>query len=79
MMPGMQHCGGGEGPNSFDPMTALEQWVENGKAPDQIIASHRQRDGTVDRTRPLCPYPKVAKYQGSGSIDDAASFVCGTE
>ncbi len=79
MMPGMQHCGGGEGPNSFDPMAALEQWVENGKAPDQIIASHRQRDGTVDRTRPLCPYPKVAKYKGSGSIDDAASFVCGTE
>src|SRR5438128_3585748 len=79
MMPGMQHCGGGEGPNSFDPMTALEQWVENGKAPNQIIASHRQRDGTVDRTRHLWPHTSAAKYIGSGSIDDAASFVCGTE
>ena len=76
MMPGMQHCGGGEGPNSFDPMTALEQWVEQGKVPDQIIASHRSRNGAVDRTRPLCPYPQVAKYKGSGNIDDAANFVC---
>jgi feruloyl esterase len=76
MMPGMQHCQGGEGPNSFDAMAALEQWVEKGKAPDQIVASHRLRDGTVDRTRPLCPYPQVAKYKGSGSINEAANFVC---
>jgi feruloyl esterase len=76
MMPGMQHCQGGEGPNSFDPVTALEQWVEKGRVPDRIVASHRLRDGTVDRTRPLCPYPQVAKYKGTGSIDDAANFLC---
>ncbi len=75
LAPGMGHCGGGEGPNVFDKMTALEQWVEQGKAPDQIIASHATA-GKVDRTRPLCPYPQVAKYKGTGSIDDAASFVC---
>jgi feruloyl esterase len=75
MAPGMAHCGGGEGPNDFDELTALEQWVENGKAPDMIPASHT-RDGKVDRTRPLCAYPQVASYKGSGSIDDAANFVC---
>ena len=79
MMPGMQHCQGGEGPNSFDPMTALEQWVEKSKAPDKIVASHRLLNGTVDRTRPLCPYPQVAKYKGSGSIDDATNFVCAAQ
>jgi feruloyl esterase len=71
----MGHCGGGEGPNVFDKMGALEQWVEHAQPPDKIIASHRT-DGKVDRTRPLCPYPQVAKYRGSGSIDDAANFVC---
>ena len=76
MAPGMNHCGGGEGPNSFDAVTAVEQWVERGKAPDQLIASHRGADGKVDRTRPLCPYPQIAKYKGSGSSDDAANFVC---
>src|SRR5262245_6488142 len=75
MVPGMAHCGGGEGPNSFDTLTALEQWVEQKKAPDQIVAS-RIRDGKVDRTRPLCPYPQVATYKGSGSTDDGANFVC---
>jgi feruloyl esterase len=49
--------------------------VEQSKAPDQIIASH-SKDGTVDRTRPLCPYPQIATYKGSGSIDEASSFVC---
>jgi len=73
--PGMAHCGGGEGPNVFDKMSALEQWVEHGKAPDQIIASH-STGGKVDRTRPLCPYPQVAKYKGSGSIDEASNFAC---
>jgi feruloyl esterase len=71
----MLHCSGGDGPNTFDTVTALEQWVENGKAPDRIIASH-STDGKVDRTRPLCPYPQVARYSGNGSIDDAANFVC---
>ncbi|PYR63829.1 MAG: tannase/feruloyl esterase family alpha/beta hydrolase, partial [Acidobacteria bacterium] len=61
MAPGMGHCGGGDGPNTFDMVGALEQWVEQGKAPDQILASH-STGGAVDRTRPLCPYPQVAVY-----------------
>ena len=75
MEPGMGHCRGGEGPNTFDTVTALEQWVEQKKAPDQMIASH-STNGKVDRTRPLCPYPQIATYKGSGSIDDAANFQC---
>jgi len=75
LAPGMNHCGGGPGPNSLDSLGALEKWVEHGEAPDQIVASHLT-DRKVDRTRPLCPYPQVAKYKGSGSIDDAANFVC---
>ncbi len=75
MAPGMEHCRGGDGPNQFDVVSAMEQWVEKGKAPEQIIASHGTA-GKVDRTRPLCPYPKVAKYKGTGSIDEAANFVC---
>ncbi|MCY4077347.1 MAG: tannase/feruloyl esterase family alpha/beta hydrolase, partial [Acidobacteria bacterium] len=75
MAPGMGHCGGGAGPSRFDMLAALEQWVEQGEAPDRIIAS-RVRDGEVDRTRPLCPYPEQAVYSGTGSTDDAASFVC---
>jgi feruloyl esterase len=75
MAPGMGHCGGGEGPNTFDTVAALEQWVEQGKAPDRIVAS-RVTNGKVERTRPLCPYPQGAVYAGSGSTDDAANFVC---
>ena len=75
MAPGMAHCGGGEGTSSFDMLSVLEQWVESGSAPDSVEAS-RVMDGRVDRTRPLCAYPKVAKYNGSGSIDDAANFSC---
>jgi feruloyl esterase len=75
MAPGMGHCRGGEGPNVFDPVAALEQWVEQKKAPEQIVASH-VTNGTVDRTRPLCPYPRVATYKGTGSIDEAANFSC---
>jgi feruloyl esterase len=75
MAPGMGHCRGGEGPNVFDPVAALEQWVEQKKAPEQIVASHLT-NGTVDRTRPLCPYPQVATYKGTGSIDEAANFSC---
>jgi len=73
--PGMGHCAGGEGPNAFDKIGTLEQWVELKKAPDVIVASHIT-NGAVDRTRPLCPYPQVAKYKGTGSIDEAANFVC---
>ena len=75
MAPGMGHCGGGNGPNSFDMVTALEQWVESGQAPDRIVASRSTR-GVVDRTRPLCPFPQVAVHTGSGSTDEAANFVC---
>jgi Tannase and feruloyl esterase len=75
MVPGMGHCRGGEGPNAFDAVAALEQWVEQKKAPDQIVASHLT-NGAVDRTRPLCPYPQVARYSGSGNPDDAANFSC---
>jgi feruloyl esterase len=75
LAPGMGHCRGGEGPNAFDAVGALERWVEKNEAPDAMIASHFA-EGKVDRTRPLCPYPQVAKYKGAGSIDEAASFAC---
>lgn len=75
MLPGMGHCGGGEGPNTFDAMGALAQWFEKGQAPNQIVASHSS-NGVVDRTRPVCAYPQVAAYVGSGSIDEAANFIC---
>jgi feruloyl esterase len=75
--PGMGHCAGGPGPNTFDALTALENWVEKGVAPDTLLATHSTA-GKVDRTRPLCPYPQVARYKGTGSIDEAANFSCGT-
>ena len=75
MVPGMGHCGGGEGPNTFDMLGVLDQWVQSGKAPDRVLAS-KLKDGVVERTRPLCPYPQIATYKGSGSTDDAANFVC---
>ena len=77
MAPGMAHCGGGPGPSTFDMQAALEQWVEHGTAPDRVIAT-RSLNGIVDRTRPLCPYPQLASYKGSGDTNDAASFVCKT-
>ena len=76
MVPGMGHCGNGPGPDHFNMLTALEQWVEHGKAPDSIPASH-ETAGKVDRTRILCPYPMVAKYDGKGPKDQASSFTCG--
>lgn len=75
MAPGMHHCGGGPGPNTFDMLPVLEDWVERGVAPTRVVASH-VTGGLVDRTRPLCPHPQRARYTGRGSIDDAASFVC---
>lgn len=75
MLPGMGHCGGGPGPSVFDLLTPLENWVENGVAPDNIVASRFAADGTVDRTRPVFPYPMVARYDGTGSTDDAANFI----
>jgi len=90
LAPGMAHCGGGPGPDDFGQGTvapdapqhsvsnALEQWVEKGAAPNQIIATKYKPGNprSVVRTRPLCPYPQVAQYHGSGSTDDAASFAC---
>jgi feruloyl esterase len=75
MAPGMNHCRGGDGPNTFDMLSALEQWREHGKAPDAILASH-STDGKVDRTRPLCPYPEISHYKGAGSTNEAANFSC---
>lgn len=77
LAPGMAHCAGGIGPDRFDTLSALENWVEKGHAPDRIIAS--QYDGeTLQRSRPLCPYPEVAIYNGTGSTDAAETFNCGT-
>ncbi len=76
MAPGMGHCGGGEGPNTFDMVTALERWVEAGMAPEQIMATITRPTAVLDRSRPLCPYPTVAVYKGTGSTDDAANFAC---
>ena len=75
MVPGMGHCGGGDGPNTFDMMPALEQWVEQGQAPTRVVASH-STSGKLDRTRPLCAYPQVARHTGQGSTDAAENFVC---
>jgi feruloyl esterase len=75
MVPGMGHCAGGDGPSTFDMVSALDRWVTTNKPPDRIIAS-KVATGTTVRTRPLCPYPQVATYRGSGSTDDAASFSC---
>ena len=75
MIPGMDHCEGGPGPNMFDAFTPLTKWVEQGQAPERIVASH-YTNGKVDRTRPLCPYPRTSQYTGQGSTDDAANFVC---
>lgn len=75
MVPGMFHCRGGVGVSTFDAFTPLVEWVEKGIAPQSIVGS-RIVDGKVVRTRPLCAYPAVAKYKGSGSKDEAASFEC---
>jgi Tannase and feruloyl esterase len=90
--PGMQHCLLGPGPNMFgqfgvpmgdadhDVTAALERWVEQGVAPDKIIAAKWKTDfnpaSGAARTRPLCAYPRVAQYKGTGSLDDAANFIC---
>ena len=75
MVPGMQQCSGGAGTDQFNKMAVLERWREDGIAPAQIPAAH-VTNGQVDMTRPLCPYPQVAVYKGSGSTNDAANFSC---
>jgi hypothetical protein len=92
MVPGMQHCFSGPGPNSFGQLgrstakgpeygvfSALEQWVEEGTAPDEIIATKYVDDDPargVQMARPLCPYPQITKYKGGGDSNDSANFVC---
>lgn len=90
MVPGMGHCGGGPGATNFtfamntdadhDAVLAIERWVEQGKAPERIVATRYKKDRTPDSgvamTRPLCAWPKVPSYSGKGSTDDAANFVC---
>ena len=75
MVPGMAHCSGGPGPDQFDALGALERWVEEGIAPERIIAS-KVADDEVVRTRPLCVHPKIARWDGVGDTDDASSFSC---
>ena len=75
MVPGMFHCSGGVGTSTFDMLTPLIKWTEQGTAPDRILSS-RIVKGKPVRTRPLCPYPQVAKYKGTGSIDEAVNFTC---
>lgn len=79
MAPGMAHCSGGEGPDSFDTISLMEKWVEQGNAPAQIVATQHDAAGQTDRTRPLCPYPQVVRYNGTGSIDEASNFSCGLQ
>jgi feruloyl esterase len=75
MVPGMLHCGDGPGPSVFDTTGPLTQWVEQGTAPESIKAT-KVTNGKAVRSRPLCVYPAAAKYKGTGSMDDAASFAC---
>ena len=77
-VPGMGHCFGGAGCDTFDKLGAIDAWVDQGQVPERIVASKVQ-DGNVIRTRPLCAYPRVGRYEGSGSMDDAKSFTCMAE
>jgi feruloyl esterase len=78
----MSHCGGGPATDRFDLFNALVDWVEHGRAPRDVTASVRAenaalpRDWSPTRTRPLCDWPKVARYRGTGNLESAASFVC---
>jgi feruloyl esterase len=71
----MNHCGGGDGPNQFSYVAALERWRESSKAPDQLVGFH-VTNNRVTMSRPVCKYPQVATYTGTGSTNDAANFVC---
>jgi len=71
MAPGMGHCGGGPGVNTFDSIGTLESWVEKGVAPNQMLGK-----GAEGLTRPLCPHPQYAEYKGTGDLKDAASWAC---
>jgi len=75
-VPGMAHCGGGPATDRYDCLAAVMEWVERGVAPERIVARAGETTPWPGRTRPLCPYPAVARYAGTGSIEDAGSFVC---
>jgi hypothetical protein len=76
LAPGVGHCGGGAGPSPYGQLDALLSWVESSQAPDTLTAARRDQSGAITRSRPLCQFPLVAKYKGTGSTDDAANFVC---
>jgi feruloyl esterase len=81
MAPGMGHCGGGPGPSQFDALSAMRRWVEQGEAPERLIATTQLMPGVPPQTalsRPLCPYPKSARYSGNGAPNNAAHFICAT-
>ena len=74
MVPGMGHCIGGPGPDSFDVVPALEAWVERGRLRNRSSPPRSSTGGS--RARPLCPFPQQARYKGTGSLDEAANFSC---
>ncbi len=76
MLPGVLHCAGGPGPDRVDWVEAIRAWVEDGQAPERLLASKMGEDDAVTMTRPVCPYPQVAVYDGSGDPNDEASFAC---
>ncbi|MBV8730310.1 MAG: tannase/feruloyl esterase family alpha/beta hydrolase, partial [Acidobacteriia bacterium] len=76
LAPGVSHCGGGAGPSPYGQLDAVLSWVENGTAPETLTAARRDQTGAITRSRPLCQYPLVARYKGTGSTDEASSFVC---
>jgi hypothetical protein len=76
MAPGVGHCGGGAGPSPTGQLEALLSWVEDGVAPETLTAERRDQSGEVALSRPLCQYPLVARYDGTGGTEDAANFVC---
>lgn len=88
-VPGMGHCSGGPSTDQFDLLTKLTEWVEQGQAPEAVVAAARSTGNAgganpdvvaagwaANRTRPLCPYPQVARYNGTGDVESAASFTC---
>ena len=76
MLPGVLHCGGGPGPDRVDWVEAIRAWVEEGQAPERLVAAKIDQDGSPTLTRPLCPYPQAAVYDGTGDPNDEASFTC---
>ena len=76
LAPGVLHCAGGPGPDRVDLLSAVVDWVENGVAPERLLASKVDTEGVTLMTRPLCPYPEVAVWNGTGDMNDASSFRC---